>query len=269
MEIDVTVRNNPIIVNVELGGIQGPAGQSGISTTSGDFYLASNPSGFIGSSGLSGYLTTNQSGLFYSATNPSGFITTGQTGVFVTTGQTGQFITSGQTGNFASSGNLNTTGSLLAAWTGASTGLYYPRDSNISGYVTTGQTGAFVSTGQTGLFITGTQTTGSVIFKQQYASLEVNAASGINWNSGNVQYYGMVTGIQTLTFTNPISGGRYILILNQPASGTGATVNWPTGVLWGGGTSPTLTTTTGKVDLISFIYDGINSKYYSNSSLNF
>ena len=135
--------------------------------------------------------------------------------------------------------------------------------------VLTGSSASFVTTGQTGSFITGTQTSGSTIFNNQYVALEKTTTSGVNWNISNVQYYGMVTGIQTLTFTNPISGGRYILILKQPASGTGATVNWPTGVLWGGGTAPTLTTTTGKVDLISFIYDGINSKYYGNSSLNF
>jgi hypothetical protein len=156
-------------------------------------------------------------------------------------------------------------------------GPYYPISNpsgyitgvNLSSYVTTGMTGAFITSGQTGSFITGTQTTGSTIFNNQYSALEKTTTSGVNWNISNVQYYGMVTGIQTLTFTNPISGGRYILILKQPASGTGATVNWPTGVLWGGGTAPTLTTTTGKVDLISFIYDGINSKYYGNSSLNF
>ena len=128
------------------------------------------------------------------------------------------------------------------------------------------QTGAFAPSGS---YITGSQTTGSVTFAKQYVSLQKVATTGINWNTSNVQYLALATGIQTLTFSNPISGGRYILMLKQPASGTGASVNWPTGVLWGGGTAPTLTTTTGKVDLVSFIYDGVNAQYYGNASLNF
>lgn len=157
-------------------------------------------------------------------------------------------------GNMRLMGNLYVTGTIFQSG---------------NAVVLANQTGAFVTTGQTGSFITGTQTTGSVSFAQQYVSLQKVATTGINWNTSNVQYLALVTGVQTLTFSNPISGGRYILMLKQPASGTGASVNWPTGVLWGGGTAPTLTTTTGKVDLVSFIYDGVNAKYYGNASLNF
>jgi hypothetical protein len=154
-------------------------------------------------------------------------------------------------GNSRFNGNIYVTGTIFQSG---------------SPVVLSSQTGAFAPSGS---YITGNQTTGSVTFAKQYVSLQKVATTGINWNTSNVQYLALVTGVQTLTFSNPISGGRYILMLKQPASGTGASVNWPTGVLWGGGTAPTLTTTTGKVDLVSFIYDGVNAKYYGNASLNF
>ena len=43
--------------------------------------------------------------------------------------------------------NLASTGTTLAAWTGSSTGLYYPLNSNPSNYVTSSATGSYVTTG--------------------------------------------------------------------------------------------------------------------------
>lgn len=114
--------------------------------------------------------------------------------------------------------------------------------------------------------------TGPTLFSGQYNSALANAGSSgtsktVDWNSGNVQYV-TLTGNVTFTFSNPVSGGRYVLILKQDAIGS-RTATWPASVLWSGGTAPTLTTTASKVDIITFVYEGVNSKYYGGSVLNF
>lgn len=54
-----------------------------------------------------------------------------------------------------------------------------------------------------------------------------------------------------LTFPGPGAGRSFLLALKQDATGT-RTVTWPGTVKWPGGTAPTLTTTAGKTDLLSF-----------------
>jgi hypothetical protein len=114
--------------------------------------------------------------------------------------------------------------------------------------------------------------TGAATFSGQYASAEVDAgnsgtAKTIDWNAGNVQYV-TLTGDCTFTFSNPIAGARYCLMLKQDATGS-RLATWPAAVLWSAGTAPTLTTTAAKVDIITFIFDGVNTKYYGGSVLNF
>ena len=87
--------------------------------------------------------------------------------------------------------------------------------------------------------------------------------------TGNVHYVQLVNGVNTLTLNNPGDGGRYILVMKQPAAGGAGTVTWPITVKWSGGVAPTLTATNGKVDLISLIYDGTNNCYYAMPAYNF
>lgn len=114
--------------------------------------------------------------------------------------------------------------------------------------------------------------TGPTLFTGQYNGAlndegNTSTAITINWNEGNVQYVTM-TGNATFTFTNPVSGGRYVLMLKQDATGS-RLATWPVTVLWSGGAAPTLTVTAAKVDIITFVYDGVNTKYYGGSVLNF
>lgn len=103
----------------------------------------------------------------------------------------------------------------------------------------------------------------------QYASTKYTCTVTLDWNNGNVQYIVLANGAQTFTFANPIDGARYMIILKQPATGAAGTVTWPATVLWPGGTAPTLTATNGKVDIVTFVYDGTNTKYYGGNSLNY
>jgi hypothetical protein len=80
-----------------------------------------------------------------------------------------------------------------------------------------------------------------------------STALTIDWSTNPVQK-ATLTGTCTFTFSNPTSGGVYVLRLTQ---GSGPyTVTWPGTVHWSGGTAPTLTATNAKVDIFTFVYDG-------------
>lgn len=91
-----------------------------------------------------------------------------------------------------------------------------------------------------------------------------------DFSAGNVHYFALASGAQTVDFTTPASGGVYRIILKQPASGAAGTISsWDADILWGFGIVPTLTTTNSKVDIISCIYGPTATKYYCTPTLNF
>jgi hypothetical protein len=90
------------------------------------------------------------------------------------------------------------------------------------------------------------------------------AATTVDMSSGNVQNI-TLTASTTLTLSNA-TVGTYIMKLIQGGSGS-YTVTWPAAVIWSGGTAPTLTTTVGKVDIVTLVFDGTN--YYGTYSLNY
>ncbi len=62
----------------------------------------------------------------------------------------------------------------------------------------------------------------------------------------------------TLTFPAAAAGKSFTVVLVQDVTGS-RLVTWPAEVLWPGGTAPTLTTTGGQSDVISFMCaDGTN-----------
>lgn len=105
---------------------------------------------------------------------------------------------------------------------------------------------------------------------QYFAPLIDDGNSGtadtINWNSGN-EHISTLTGNVTYTFSNPVSGGRYVLLLSTGAGSF--SVTWPATVLWPGGATPTITTTASKVDVCTFIYVSSATKYYGACSQNY
>jgi hypothetical protein len=74
----------------------------------------------------------------------------------------------------------------------------------------------------------------------------------INWNNSPVQKV-TLTGNATLTFTNPIAGGTFTLVLVQ--DGTGGRSVTLTGWEFGDNT-PTFNTGAGKKNVVSGLYDG-------------
>ena len=129
-------------------------------------------------------------------------------------------------------------------------------------------TGSTLQTIATRLSITGTTNGSRSSFSGQYYSNQTTCTVTLDWDVANVQYIVLANGGQPFTFANPQAGAPYTLILKQPAAGAAGTVTWPATVLWSGGIAPTLTATNGKVDVITFVYDGTNAKYYGFTSLN-
>jgi hypothetical protein len=69
----------------------------------------------------------------------------------------------------------------------------------------------------------------------------------------------------TLTFASHVVG-TYIIQVTQ--GGTGSyTLTYPASVKWSGGTAPTLTTTVGKTDILTFYHDG--TSFFGTYSLNY
>lgn len=92
------------------------------------------------------------------------------------------------------------------------------------------------------------------------------ATTVIDWSKGSSQIVNM-TQSTTFTFINPQAGGAYVLKIKQQGAGS-FTATWPGTVKWPSATAPTLTTTSGKFDLVNFFYD--ESGFYNGSfSLNY
>lgn len=88
----------------------------------------------------------------------------------------------------------------------------------------------------------------------------------VSWNNSNVQTLnlGGASGTVTVSLTNGNNGGFYTLVCVQGATPRNAV--FP-GVLWPGGTPPTLTNVADAVDIITFIEVG--GVYYGVFSQNF
>lgn len=103
-------------------------------------------------------------------------------------------------------------------------------------------------------------------FKSYFSPLFDNGNSGatktIDWNNGNDQYLVLDSNC-VLTFSNPVDGGRYVLLVKG-----GFTITWPSDVVWAGGTAPTISGST-KHDLFTFMYKSSLSKYVSAFNLDY
>jgi hypothetical protein len=84
----------------------------------------------------------------------------------------------------------------------------------------------------------------------------VGASHNFDITGGTVQT-ATLTDSTAATFTMPAAaaGKRFTFIVTQPSSGTPATATF-TGVLWPGGTPPTITNSLDAIDIINFVSDG-------------
>jgi hypothetical protein len=91
------------------------------------------------------------------------------------------------------------------------------------------------------------------------------ASKTVTWGAGQKQRI-TISANTTLTFSAPPGVGNFLLKCIQ---GTGApfTITWPATVKWPGGDAPTLSSTNGAIDIVSFYYDG--TSYFGVASLDF
>jgi len=191
--------------------------------TTGSYYLASNPSGFITGVNLSNYVTnsqtgnfvtSSQTGAFYPASNPSGYVRNTQTGAF-----------------YASSNPSGYIGSTV-----------------LSNYITT--TGPHT--------INGTLTfTDPPLETKATPSISAGTLT-LNLANASFFYVSLNAAITTMTLQNvPASPAVVSFTLQFVADGTARAVTWPAGTRWAGGTNPTMTSTLNKVDTFVFTtHDG-------------
>lgn len=106
-------------------------------------------------------------------------------------------------------------------------------------------------------------TNGKPIIHTLYDNGSSGTAKTIDWGNGNHQKISMTANC-TYTFTAPAKP----TVMSLRISYTGAyDVTFPATVLWSGSTAPTLTKTTGRVDILTFVYDGTN--YFGGYNLNY
>lgn len=102
----------------------------------------------------------------------------------------------------------------------------------------------------------------------------VNAASStasstthtVDLSLGPAHTLTLNSSISTLTLSNPVSAGAYVLKVVQGVGGS-FTISFPNTVKWAGASPPTLSTAAGAVDIITMVY--VDSTFYATAALGF
>jgi len=87
----------------------------------------------------------------------------------------------------------------------------------------------------------------------------------IDWSAGATARMTFDRDAVAFTFSNPVAGKVYRLLLIQGDGSDLAT--WTTTIKWAGGAAPTLSAAAGAIDILTFVY--INSVWYGAATLAF
>lgn len=93
-------------------------------------------------------------------------------------------------------------------------------------------------------------------YSETTQSVVATTTLALDISAGNTILLSQDTNVTTLTFTNPSPTTKacsFRIIRTKDATGTPRTIAWPASVTWAGGAVPTLSTTTGAVDIYSFL----------------
>ena len=173
----------------------------------------------------------------------------------------GNSVLGASAGNTISTGSLNTIigygADVLTGDLDNATALGYGAKVTASNTIQLGSTD-----------VTNVNTSGSITAKKYIAIIPTattaSATTDIDLSSGNIFKINLGANITTLNLNN-ISAGTYILEFIQSGTFTVTfpTLNWK----WSGGTAPTITATSGKIDIVTIVYDG--ATYFASAIQNF
>ena len=104
---------------------------------------------------------------------------------------------------------------------------------------------------------------------EQVLTISSGAAVAVDWDDGNTAGVTLTESV-TITLTAPTNICNVLIKIVQGGSGS-YTVTWATAgaetIKWEGGSSPTLSTAVGAIDIISLYWDG--QGYYASAILDF
>ena len=108
-------------------------------------------------------------------------------------------------------------------------------------------------------------------YKETKASASISAgALALNMNNGNHFAVSLNAAITSITISNvPASGKASYLNLIFTADGTARAITWPASVKWPSGTAPTMTSTNGKVDIITLYTVTGGTTWYGSFAQNY
>jgi hypothetical protein len=108
---------------------------------------------------------------------------------------------------------------------------------------------------------TGAQTFGQVIETDGTVSIS-SGTMALNLANSNEFYGTLNAAITSMPISNPATAGKVSAFsLTLYADGTSRSVTWPTSFKWAGGTAPTLTTSSGKQDVITALTRDAGTSY--------
>jgi hypothetical protein len=105
-----------------------------------------------------------------------------------------------------------------------------------------------------------------LVYDKEYQNGNSGGAKTITWANGNKQAITLTGTPSVLTFLPPDGVCNLLLKVTQ-GSGGSKTATWPGIVKWPSATAPTLSTTAGYIDIMSFYFDG--TYYYGMYNTDF
>jgi hypothetical protein len=102
-------------------------------------------------------------------------------------------------------------------------------------------------------------------YSETHQTVAAASTTTLDFESGNVITLTQDTNITTFTWNNPSPTGKacsFTLRRVKDATGTTRTIAWPASVKWAAGSAPTLSQTTGAVDVFSFFTLDAGTTWY-------
>jgi hypothetical protein len=92
----------------------------------------------------------------------------------------------------------------------------------------------------------------------------ISGTSTIDLSQSNIFRCPLQASGSTVQFINQSNGGKYTLLIEQNNAAAGTIITWPTTFRWRSGSAPTITASSGAVDIVTFTYDGGDDIYYGD-----